>query len=270
LLLASAQGDEKAAKARDLVEAQLSPAQRSSGQAAARNWKPMAAGSEAKRADPFAQTPQPPAPSHAAATSPRSTGTGFAISNTHLVTNAHVVEGCTRLTLGTGGAARVRAVDKRNDLALLESLGLTSFASLRSSRLRQGEAVAVMGFPLTGLLSSQAQITTGHVSALAGLQNDSRFIQITAPIQPGNSGGPLLDEAGLVAGVVVSKLNALKIAEITGDIPQNVNFAISPLVLQGFLDANQINYRNEPPARKLAIADIAQEARNYTFLIQCW
>jgi len=192
------------------------------------------------------------------------------LARDRLITNAHVVEGCARLSLADGRAAQVQALDPRSDLALLNVSGLATLATLRAGRLRQGDAVSVVGFPLNGVLASGAQVTAGNVSALAGMQNDSRFIQISAPVQPGNSGGPLVDASGNVVGVVVSKLNALKMAEITGDIPQNVNFAVSPLVLQGFLEANSVDYKAEPSTRNLSTADVAEQAKRYTFLVQCW
>src|SRR6266478_224338 len=99
-----------------------------------------------------------------------------------------------------------------------------AIARLRGGRgPRVGESVVAVGFPLTGLLSSDPIVTTGIISALSGLRNDRRRIQITAPVQPGNSGGPLLGENGSVVGVVVGKLDALKMVKVTGDIPQNVN-----------------------------------------------
>ena len=76
------------------------------------------------------------------------------------------------------------------------------------------------------MLGSQLKVSTGIVSATVGLLDDISQLQISAPIQPGNSGGPLLDEYGNVAGVVVAKLRALAVAKATGDIPQNVNFAV--------------------------------------------
>src|SRR6185295_986528 len=102
---------------------------------------------------------------------------------------------------------------------------------------RLGESVVAVGFPLSGLLSSDPIVTTGSISALSGLNNDRRAIQISAPIQPGNSGGPLLGENGSVVGIVMAKLNALKMVQATGDIPQNVNFAISVGIVQPFLNA---------------------------------
>jgi len=130
--------------------------------------------------------------------------------------------------------------------------------------------VIAIGFPLKGLLSSDAIITTGTISALAGVKNDRRKIQITAPVQPGNSGGPLVGENGSVVGVVVGKLNALKIAEVIDDIPQNVNFAVSLGTLQSFLNANDVPYVLDDSTAAKTPADIAAEAARYTIMLECF
>jgi S1-C subfamily serine protease len=97
------------------------------------------------------------------------------------------------------------------------------------------------------------------------------MLQITAPVQSGNSGGPVLDQRGQVIGVVVSKLNALRIAAATGDVPQNVNFAINGSVVRAFLEANGVQLE---PAATLgtdeATTDIAEQAKQYTVLLECW
>jgi len=85
----------------------------------------------------------------------------------------------------------------------------------------------VAGYPLRGVLASGANVAAGNVAVLAGPGDDRRLIQITALVQPGNSGGPVLDSSGNAVGVVVSKLDAIAMAQATGDIPQNVNFAVS-------------------------------------------
>jgi hypothetical protein len=136
-------------------------------------------------------------------------------------------------------------------------------------RLRAGEQVVAVGFPLSGLLSSDPIVTTGIISALSGLSNDRRTIQITAPVQPGNSGGPLLGENGSVVGVVVGKLDAMKIAEVIGDIPQNVNFAVSLGTLQSFLNANGVSYALDDSSATKSPADITAEASRYTVLLEC-
>ena len=99
-------------------------------------------------------------------------------------------------------------------------------ASFRVEPPRLAETVVVYGFPLSGMLSSSGNVTLGNISALMGLGDDSRDVQISAAVQPGNSGGPMFDGSGLLLGVVQSKLNAIRAASVTGDIAQNVNFAI--------------------------------------------
>lgn len=92
-------------------------------------------------------------------------------------------------------------------------------------RPRLGESVASYGFPYAGLLSSSGNFTLGNVTSLSGMNDDSRFIQISTPVQPGNSGGPLLDMSGSVIGVVEGGLNAIAMMQAGGNVPQNVNFA---------------------------------------------
>jgi S1-C subfamily serine protease len=164
------------------------------------------------------------------------------------------------------------AVDTQSDLALL-TIGRKpgAFARLHGGRgARLGEAVVVVGFPLYGVLGTDPIVTTGTISALAGMDNDRRKIQISAPVQQGNSGGPLLGENGSVVGVIVGKLNAIRIATVTGDIPQNVNFAVSLGTLQSFLNANGVPYALDDRGVTRSTADIAAEASRYSLLLQCW
>jgi hypothetical protein len=107
------------------------------------------------------------------------------------------------------------------------------------------------------------------VTALAGIQDDSRSLQISAPVQPGSSGGPLLDEAGKVVGVVVAKLDALKVARVTEDMPQNVNFAIKATVAADFLGAHGVRYAEGNPGPPLAPSAIAERARAFTVRVEC-
>jgi S1-C subfamily serine protease len=127
----------------------------------------------------------------------------------------------------------------------------------------------VVGFPLHGLLASEANVTTGTVSALAGIGNDTRFLQITAPVQPGNSGGPLLDAGGHIVGIVVSKLDAINIAKATGDIPQNINFAIKDTIAKSFLDSQSVEYETETSSTTREFADIGAAAKKFTLLLEC-
>jgi S1-C subfamily serine protease len=99
--------------------------------------------------------------------------------------------------------------------------------------------------------------------------NDSRFLQISAAVQPGNSGGPLLDTSGQIVGVVSSKLDAIKFASVTGNIPENINFAIKTGALRDFLDNSVVPYQTVESKADLKTPEIANNARAYTMLITC-
>ncbi len=210
-------------------------------------------------------TPSRPSPATAQADS---TGSGFRVARGAIVTNHHVIDGCSRLRVN-GTAAQVRGSDARSDLALLGVDLPGPSASLRTQRAAVGEPVAVAGYPLHDLLSG-FNMTTGTLSSLSGLGGDTRYLQITAPVQPGNSGGPMLDSAGNLMGVVVSRLDAIRLAKIAGDMAQNVNFAIHVNVLRAFLDANSVDYDSASSNKPLAPTAIAEKARGFTVLVECW
>ena len=107
------------------------------------------------------------------------------------------------------------------------------------------------------------------MSALAGLRDDSRYLQISAPVQPGNSGGPLLDASGHLVGIVSAKLDAVRLARFTGDIPQNVNFALKAELARTFLDSKGIAYQTARSDRQLSPADVGDIARLFTVHIEC-
>jgi S1-C subfamily serine protease len=202
------------------------------------------------------------------------TGTGFFIDPRGLLlTNTHVVQGCSSARIkGNSTALEVVRVDAQNDLAILRSTApapaVARFCEGRG--IRPGDGVVAIGFPLSGVLASEANITTGGVSALAGLNDDFRFLQITAPVQPGNSGGPLLDMSGNVVGIVTSTLDALRLARATGDIPQNINFALNASVARILMDAVGVQYSTAASAQTLSAADVGDAAKSYTVLIECW
>ncbi|MEY9756079.1 S1-C subfamily serine protease [Bradyrhizobium yuanmingense] len=205
-------------------------------------------------------------------------GSGFVVSASgHVVTNHHVIDGCVGDVRGnlTGEAAmvlRVVSSDANNDLALLQAPSTTTFkdfARIRDRSIRSGDSVIAIGFPYHGILTSDFSVTTGIVSSLSGMRNDSRFLQISAPVQPGNSGGPLFDNTGQVVGVVTGKIPALRIAVATGNIPENINFAIKTGVLRDFLDNSIVPYQTAEPKSELKTTDIATNARPYTMLISC-
>lgn len=131
---------------------------------------------------------------------------GFFVSrNGHLLTNNHVVAECTAVRVSDADKsmpAKILATDPERDVALLQLSHATPAAVFRGEeRLRPGKSVVVVGFPPSGLLTSDPIVTTGIISALAGPRDDRHLLQISAPIQPRNSGGPLLDSSGHVVGV---------------------------------------------------------------------
>lgn len=203
-------------------------------------------------------------------------GSGFAISaDGYYLTSYHVVDKCESITLPHQGhdvELTVAYADEVNDLAILKGQAVSgtyaTFAADRPPRLT--EEVVVVGFPLRGLLSSTASVTTGSVSNLAGIRNDTRFLQISAPVQQGSSGGPVIDRFGRIVGVVTSKLNALSVALRGGDIPQNVNFALKHSVATTVLDAAGVDYHvGRAGAEKLDRASVSEAGQQMTFSIVC-
>lgn len=202
-------------------------------------------------------------------------GSGLCVhSDGYVLTNYHVVENVKRLS-GTMLHQHYRLetvfTDPSNDLALLRAdAPFSSVATFRADHpIQLGESVVVVGYPLAGLLGSDVQVTTGNVSALVGVGDDTRWLQFTAPTQRGNSGSPLLDQHGAVLGMVSAKLNAGLIQAVTGDIPQNVNFAIKVALLRGFLEAAGIVYQSCAAASSRSTADIATAARDFVVRIDC-
>jgi S1-C subfamily serine protease len=204
-------------------------------------------------------------------------GTGFVISAAgHIITNHHVIDGCVgdikgNLTGGVPTVLRVVSKDAANDMALLQGPADTfkNFARIRDRSIRSGDGVTAIGFPFHGLLSSDFTVTTGIVSSLSGIKNDSRMLQISAAVQPGNSGGPLIDSSGQIVGIVSEKLNALGVLRVTGVIPENINFAIKTGAIRDFLDNSVVAYETSAPGAELKTSEIADGARAWTLFITC-
>jgi uncharacterized protein len=264
-----------AAKSRDTIAAAMTAAQLAEAQKRAAEWRPSITYQPPMRdvALPGAVAKKPDADPDRDAQKPVSSGTAFFVTpDGKALTNAHVVRGCGDVTVITGGEshpARVLARDERNDLALLATDHHPERSAVWRLQVRQGEDIAVYGFPLPGALASGGSVTTGIVSALAGMRDDSRFLQISAPIQPGNSGGPVLDRNGAVVGVIVSTINGLALASATGSLPQNVNFAIKASVAAAFLDAQNVLHEDASDQSALSTPDLSAHARVFTAKVQC-
>ncbi|MDX5414206.1 MAG: serine protease [Rhodobacterales bacterium] len=197
-------------------------------------------------------------------------GSGFFVSRDgYALTNAHVVDGCSKITVDGQNALLVET-SADFDLALLKTDGThgkqSAVFSARPALLNSD--VTAVGYPYAGLLGG-LNVTRGAVSSLKGLGGEAFTMQITAPVQTGNSGGPLIGSDGLVVGVVVSKLDVLKVLEITGDIPQNVNFAIRGEIAKLFLAQNGINPELGTSKDLLPPEELAQKAQTFTVFIEC-
>lgn len=206
---------------------------------------------------------------------PASSGSGFIVAGRYVLTNNHVVDGCASVGVKRQGLTlpgAVAAVNREDDMALLRfSRVIGEPAALReASPIRLGEKVFVVGYPLRGFLADDIVITSGEVNALAGPYNDRRYVQISAPVQNGNSGGPVIDASGKVIGMVVSSLNSIEVARQTGDIAQNVNFAIKTAVMKAFLAQIPMRYVAEPSTGRYGAEAIAQQARSYTVMVECY
>jgi V8-like Glu-specific endopeptidase len=170
-------------------------------------------------------------------------GTAWLVSPKHWVTNRHVVGDRKLVRLvgsdGTVVEARLLASDVANDLAVLVAdappPGLTPIP-LAASAPKVGERVVAIGFPLADLMGSKAKLTSGDVSSLSGIADDPRAFQFSAPIQPGNSGGPLLNSSGQAVGIVTAKLNWLSVAKASGAIPEGVAYAVKVAYLRPMLE----------------------------------
>jgi S1-C subfamily serine protease len=193
-----------------------------------------------------------------------SSGTAFFITEDgYLITNWHVVSDAKRIkvknSLGVFDAQVVKT-HKEHDLALLKAQGMFNALSISTNDASLGEAVFTIGFPNIELQGTEPKYTDGKISSLQGFQDDPVRYQISVPVQPGNSGGPLVDSAGLVKGVVVSRLGDLAALRATGTLPQNVNYAVKAKCLREFLaTAPEVKF-TEPKAQSSSIVQSAQNA----------
>lgn len=231
----------------------------------------------AETTQPPRSTPEsPPTPTAGPQNAQPQTGSGTGVyitSEGHIITNAHVVANCSEIRVGIGEGnfetARLVAKDTANDFALLKvNAKPTRLGALRFG-VRLGEHVEAFGYPLSQVLATTGNFTTGNVTALAGIADDTRFYQISAPVQPGNSGGPLLDESGNLVGIVSSKLNFLSEIKTQGDIPENVNFAIKASVAANFLQDNNIKFQIGEATQVMSAPDLADEAKALSAYVEC-
>ena len=203
------------------------------------------------------------------------TGTGFFITEDgYFVTNEHVAGEGANVRIDTSAGmipAKVVKVDKLNDLALLKAEGKFIALSIgESGKVKLGATVATVGFPNPRLQGYSPKLARGEIGGLAGIQDDPRRFQISAPIQPGNSGGALVDERGNVVGVVHATLNQSAAIATSGTLAQSVNYAVKSSYLLSLLEsapevASKLKKTNTGDRK---FEDVVSEVEHATVLVR--
>ncbi len=205
---------------------------------------------------------------------PKAYGTGFFITDDgYLLSNFHVVAKGLRVMVRTKTgelSATVVKTDPANELALLKVSGASRGLPLVSSRtVKMGSTVAIVGFPTVGLQGFAPKLAKGEIAALTGALADPRYFQISVLVQPGNSGGALLDERGNVVGMVTAKLSAKTALVTSGTLPENVNYAIKSSFLLGSLESvPEVSAKlNEPNTKERRFEDVVTSAEEAAVLV---
>ncbi len=203
-----------------------------------------------------------------------SSGSGFAVSaDGYVVTNNHVIDGCNRIKIHLSGrevSANVVTFDPKNDVALLKAEFRPSAVlplSKKGPKLLQD--IYVAGYPFGRYVSTAVKVTKGIVSSLTGIGNNYSNMQIDAALQPGNSGGPIIDEVGNVIGVAVAKLDVVKILENYGTIPENTNFGVKIETIRSMIDSTIVPAQ-EPEKIVISKPDLVKMITRGTFYLSCW
>ncbi len=262
--LSAAQGYKDAQKARGEIETRMTREQIAEGQRLAREFTPH------KMSAPEEDTSR----LGIIASRPKSSGTGFFISEDgYLVTNLHVVKEASQVRLVTAGglpAAKVVKEDVASDLAVLKAKGRFSPLPISPSRgVKLGATAATVGFPNIGLQGFAPKLAKGEIASITGAQDDPRHFQISVPIQPGNSGGALVDERGNVIGVVVGKLSQQAALATSGQLAENVNYAVKSSFLLSFLESlpEVAAKLKEPNLRERKFEDVVKQVEQATVLV---
>lgn len=178
-------------------------------------------------------------------------GSGFFVSEQgHIVSNEHVVGVCKKVIAYEEGeeiTLKILATDMVNDIGLVKGkFKNVKYLNIKTDGAELGEDIVAFGYPLSQTLSDSVKLTKGIVSSLTGLGNNISQIQIDAAIQPGNSGGPVLNMNGQVVGIASAGLNKLYMAKKADYIPENVNFAVASQTLTAFLKAHKVKVTSGP------------------------
>ena len=201
-------------------------------------------------------------------------GSGFFVSDQgHVVSNDHVVGVCKKVSAFEEGREifmNILATDMVNDIGLVKGQFKNKrYLNIKTDGAELGEDIVTFGYPLSEDLSDSVKLTKGIVSALSGPDNNYSVIQIDASIQPGNSGGPVLNMSGQVVGIASAGLSKLYILNKSKYIPENVNFAVSAPSLTAFLKANKVNISSQP-SRVMSTKELAKVGEPVTLQLFCY
>ena len=127
----------------------------------------------------------------------------------------------------------------------------------------------VSGYPYGDIFSNTIKVTTGIVSAVRGMGDDSSQFTMDAAVQKGSSGGPIYDENGNIIGVVVSQLNKLKVAKAIGSLPELVNFGIKASTVKQFLNSSGLPSSWSRRSKRMTTKEIAKITENQTVMVVC-
>jgi S1-C subfamily serine protease len=201
-------------------------------------------------------------------------GSGFFITKDgYILTNHHVVRDCQKILVRTTSGLFIAEIilnDASLDITLLKISGdFDALPIVSSSSARPGTIVATVGFPNIDLQGLNPKHSKGEISSLSGIQDDAKQFQISVPIQPGNSGGSLVDEMGNVIGIVTAQLDQKIAIERSGAIPQNVNYAVKSSYLLSFLETNPQIRSNliDPKNNKKDYVLMVEDVKKATVLI---
>ena len=201
-------------------------------------------------------------------------GTGFYVSDQgHIITNYHVIDGCTDMKVHSKGLTLETiqiATDAPNDLALLKVSEVPSYAfALSTTSPYSLQDIIVAGFPFGDRVSSTLKFTQGIVSSIAGIGNNYSEIQIDAALQPGNSGGPIMDDYGNIIAVAVAKLDVKTIIKDYGVVPENTNFGVKASAVRNLMEGNGVKFK-APNTEVISKQDLSRNATEGTVYLTCW
>ncbi len=204
-----------------------------------------------------------------------STGSGFVVSRLgHVLTNAHVADGCGRILAVVDGKrvpARLARLDRQNDLALLvlETAPAKTLVFREGGDLPEGATVFAAGYPGQAAATGRMRVVSGRVRTLAPQAGPRGGQAVTAQVLPGNSGGPLLDAAGHVAGVVRARRDTEKARESLGEAPADMGFVVPISVVKAFLARGQTPVAVSPSDRVLDAAAVAEAVSGAVVPLWC-